>query len=65
MQKLHSFAQNIIKKIDCIISRPAFLIVKSALGDLDIPVAEIIPEEINDLAQCNAKFIVIDINGCF
>ena len=65
MQELHSFAQNIVEEIDSIISCLAVLIVKSALCDLDIPVAEVVPEEINDLAQSNAELIVIKVNCCF
>ena len=55
MQEFHGFTQNIVKKIDGIISCLAFFIVKSALRDLDIPVTEIIPEEIDYLAQRNAN----------
>ena len=65
MQELHSLAQNIIEEIDRIVSCLAFLIIKSALCDLNIPVTEVIPEEVNDLAQSNAELIVIKVNSSF
>ena len=64
MQQLHGYAENVVQDILSLKSRSALLIKQPALGDLDIPVAERLPDEVNDLRQCDTVLILLEVGSC-
>ena len=64
MEKLHGYSENIVEQITCLKACRTVLVEQSALADLDVPVAEIIPDEIDDLGKSYAEVIVVDICSC-
>ena len=65
MQELHGYAENVVEQITCLKSCRAVLVKQSALADLDIPVAEVVPDEIDDLGKSYAEIVIIDIDSRF